>query len=92
MPTTIRLEDAVKRELDRLQGDILADRGERLSHSDLLARLLKFARLHEDEVLGGAPEEPPSRRDIDRLLDRVPDVRARARARDVDAALYGDRP
>lgn len=93
MVTTIRLEDPVKRELDRLQGDLLAERGERLSHSEVVARLVRLARLHEDEILGSAAEAtPPTRAQIDALLARVPDVRVRARARDVDDALYGSRP
>ncbi|HEV8359902.1 MAG TPA: hypothetical protein VGR28_05525 [Candidatus Thermoplasmatota archaeon] len=91
MATTIRVADDVKRELDRFQGDFLAERGERLSHSELLARLLRFARLHEDRVLGGG-RGPPSRDDIDRLLARLPDARTRTRARDAKGALYGRRP
>lgn len=92
MPTTVRVEDDVKRELDRLQGELLADRGERLSHSELLARLLRIARAHERELFEGAPTGRPTRANIDRLLARAPAVNVRARARDVDDALYGSRP
>lgn len=93
MTTTVRVDDTVKRELDRLQGDLLAERGERLSHSEVLARLLRFARADEAGFLGGSTSpRRPTRDDIDRLLAEAPRVKAAARARDVDEALYGRRP
>ncbi|MFA5860491.1 MAG: hypothetical protein WDA16_02225 [Candidatus Thermoplasmatota archaeon] len=93
MPTTVRVEDEVKLSLDKLQGDLLADRGERVSHSELLARLVGFARRREAEFLSeGRAWRPPTRAELDTVLASAPAVRARARARDVDAALYGKRP
>lgn len=93
MPTTVRVEDPVKRELDRLQGELLSGRGERLSHSELLARLLRFVRANEDSFLA-AGDEPhrPSHAEIDRLLASLPDVRTRTDARRYKATLYGERP
>lgn len=92
MPTTVRLEDEVKRELDRLQGELLAERGERISHSELLARLLRFAR-RDDRFFGDeGADTRPSPRDVERLLARVPDVRVRTRVRDLDRDLYSERP
>lgn len=93
MPTTIRLEDTVKRELDRLQGDLLAERGERLSHSEILARLLRFVQDRADDFLGATADPPrPTPAEIDRVLAGAPDIRIQTRARDVDRALYGSRP
>lgn len=93
MPTTVRVEDAVKRELDRFQGELLAERGERLSHSELLAKLLRFVRAHEESFLA-ADAEPhrPSHADIDRLIASLPDVRAKTTARRYKDALYDERP
>lgn len=93
MHTTVRVEDEVKLALDRLQGEFLAERGERLSHSELLARLVSFARRREADFLAeGRAWRSPTRAELDAVLARAPAARTRARARDVDAALYGDRP
>lgn len=93
MSTTVRLEDEVKLQFDRLQGELLAERGERLSHSELLARLVRFARSREAEFLAAADAwRPPTRAQLDALLARAPPVRVRTSARDVDDALYGERP
>lgn len=93
MHTTVRVEDEVKLALDRLQGELLAERGERVSHSELLARLVTFARRREAEFLSeGRAWRPPTRAELDAVLASAPAVRVRARARDADAALYGERP
>ncbi len=92
MPTTIRLADAVKRDLDALQGEFLAERGERLSHSELLARLLRFARANEDRLFADEAEHRPTADDIERLIAGLPTLRVRTDSRDIDKVLYGRRP
>lgn len=92
MPTTVRVTEDVKSQLDRLQGDFLSVRGERLSHSDLLARLLHFARLHADELLEDVDPARPTWAQLEQWLADLPDVRIDVRARDYKEALYGDRP
>ncbi|MHB8586718.1 MAG: hypothetical protein ACYDDF_12905 [Thermoplasmatota archaeon] len=92
MATTIRLEDAVKRDLDRLQADFLKERGERLSHSALLARLLEYARRHEAALLEEDAPATPSRDQMESFFRTLPSVRSPVRARDAKASLYEERP
>lgn len=92
MPTTVRVEDDVKQDLDRLQGLLQAETGERLTHSALLARLLRVARRHREELV-----QDPARK-------RLTAVEMRARlqglgvkgiktdVRKLDEELYGERP
>ena len=92
MHTTVRVADDVKRELDRLQGDFLSTRGERLSHSELLARMLRFVRLHEEQLLESEDTQGPTRAAVDRFFATLPSVSIKGRARDFKDELYGDRP
>lgn len=93
MSPALRVDEQVKAELDRLQGEILAEKGERLSHSEVLARLLHYVRRREDEFLHGADRRGrPSREDVRRWASRLPQVDVAHRAREVDEALYGERP
>lgn len=88
--TTVRVEDDVKRELDRLQGEVLAETGERLSQSQLLARLVRFARAREAAFLGSgdAPWRPPTREEMEAHFRQVEDG-PRTDASRIDEALYG---
>ncbi|MFA5861096.1 MAG: hypothetical protein WDA16_05315 [Candidatus Thermoplasmatota archaeon] len=91
MPTTVRVEDEVKRGLDRLQGLVQAETGERLTHSALLARLLRVARLHEADLY--ASEAPRQRIDlVRRRLDKLAIHGAHTDVRTLDETLYGERP
>lgn len=93
MPTTVRVDEETKRELDQLQGLVQAETGRRISHSDLLRRLLDVARRHERELLGaGAAWRPPSAEHLRRLRTRLRDWGVETDARRVDEALYGGSP
>ncbi|MBI2078919.1 MAG: hypothetical protein HYT80_11215 [Euryarchaeota archaeon] len=92
--TTVRVDDATKRDLDRMQGLIQAETGRRLTHSELLSRLLRVARRHEAELLReGVPDwRPPSADQLDLLLAPARRVRAKSDAAEIDDALYGGSP
>lgn len=93
MATSVRVEEAVKADLDRLQGLVQAETGERLSHSDLLARLLKIARRHEDEMMAEHEDwRPMSAQELDRFLDRLTVTGVATNVRNLDEDLYGERP
>jgi len=88
--TTVRLDGETKRELDRLQGMIQAETGARLTHSQLLARLLRVARRHEADILqeGGLAWQPPSAPQLARTLAKAQSVAVRTDASRVDDELY----
>ncbi len=91
MPTTIRAEDDVKAALDRFQGHLLAETGERLSHSQLLARLLRFAERHEAEFLRVPKDDRRTLtpEELDRILADLTDIDVDVDVTQIDRVLYG---
>lgn len=87
----MRVDDAVKEELVRLQGLVQAETGDRLSQSELLARLLRVAKRHEAELLEEAGERwrPPSGEELDVLFAGVRDWGYETDASKIDEVLYG---
>lgn len=94
MPTTVRVEDDVKREFDRFQGHLQAETGERLSHSELLERLVRFARAHEAGFLEqrGESWRPPTRPEMERHFALVKDWGVETDVTKLDEELYGGSP
>lgn len=92
--TTVRVDNDTKTELDRLQGLIQSETGTRVSHSELLRRLVQVARKHEAELMAaqGMKWRPPSREEIDILLERVQDWDVDSDASKLDEDLYGGSP
>lgn len=88
--TTVRVEQGIKADLDRLQGLFQSETGRRLSHSELLGRLLQLARRHESELMesGAGPWKPPSTQEMKRLLARVRDWGVKTDASKIDEDLY----
>jgi hypothetical protein len=86
--TTVRLDAATKRELDRWQAQFALD-GERLSRSEILARLMRVARRHEKEVLGKGGWRPFTADEREAFLRLPVKTGIRVSARDVDKLLYG---
>lgn len=90
--TTVRVERAVKAELDRLQGLVQAETGDRLSHSELLADLLRFTRRRTADFLKARSEPewaPPTKAELDHLQSYVRDWGVQTDSSKVDEALYG---
>lgn len=90
--SSVRVDGSVKEELDRLQGLVQAETGERVSQSELLRLLLRFARLREAEFLASRSEpawRPPTRADLARLRRRLEPWGEPSDASRVDDVLYG---
>lgn len=89
--SSVRVEEAVKSELDRFQGLVQAETGTRVSQSELLRRLLRFAKRHEADFLneGAAEWRPPTRKELAKLRARVKDWGVESDASKVDDVLYG---
>lgn len=94
MPTSVRVEDDVKVELDRLQGHLQSETGERLTHSELLARLLRVGRRHEAELYAKpVPSRRPTSQQIRRRIAELAIDVGPSDVRDIDEVLYGgERP
>lgn len=88
--TTVRLDHETTQELRRLQARIRAETGARLTHSQLLARLVRVARRHEADFLqeGGLAWQPPSAAQLARTLAKAQSVAVRTDASRVDHELY----
>lgn len=90
MAAHIQVDDEVKAELERLQDLVHSEKGVRLSHSDLLRRLLRFAKRNQATFMEEDLDwEPPSRAALSRFLDALPDHGFEVDARKIDETLYG---
>lgn len=89
--SSVRIEGQVKTELDRLQGLVQSETGERLSQSELLRRLLHFARRHEAAFLREAPTpwRPPTKAELALLRSRLEAWGEPSDASQIDDVLYG---
>jgi hypothetical protein len=90
--TTIRLDASVKRALDEFQGYIQSETGERVSHGELVARLLRFVRRNEATFLASRDESewvPPTVAQLDALLAKTKRVRVKTNVSKLDEELYG---
>ncbi|MGQ0534621.1 MAG: hypothetical protein ACT4PT_00935 [Methanobacteriota archaeon] len=91
--TTIRLDSGTKAELDRLQAMVQLKRGDRLSHAELVAELLKFVRAHESEFVDDAGFKPWTAKQRAALQRLGTDWGGPTSSEDIDEVLYGgDRP
>lgn len=91
--TTVRLDTDTKALLDRLQAELTLKRGEKLSHSDVLAKLLEFVRAREKQFLDEAAWKPLTPVQIERLSKIGFDWGVETSSEDIDEVLYGgDRP
>ena len=91
MSTTMRLEDEVKIELDRFQGLVQHETGERLTQSQLLHRLLRFAQQREAEFFNADEDawRPPTRGEMEMLFSKA-GYFGPTDASKIDQALYGE--
>ena len=91
MATTIRVEEDVKKELDKVLGLVQSETGERLSQGQLLARLLRFARQNEGRFLAAdQPWRPWTRAQLAERLASQQDWGVETDSSDIDDVLYGD--
>ena len=80
------MAEADKARLDRLQAEIVARTGRRLSQQDLLSRLVDLGREQLDRVADIAA--PPDPRALDRLMRLPVKSGKHTRADKVDAEIY----
>lgn len=92
MPTTVRVDEVVKDQLDRLQGLVQAETGERLTHSALLARLLRVARMHEGDLYANELRPSQTKEEIRARLARLAVRVGPTDVRELDDVLYGEHP
>jgi hypothetical protein len=88
MSSTVRMDEADKERLRRLQEAWERLRGERPSQKELLARGLAFLEEHQDAFLAEAAWTPLDDDEIDAIEDRARGMGAWS-ARDHDDVLYG---
>ena len=89
MSTTVRVDDDVKAELDRLQGLVQMETGQRLSQSELLARLVRYAHRRPEIVLDESkPWTPPTIEQLARLFEKVRDWGVETDVSKIDEVLY----
>lgn len=85
--TSVKMREADKERLDRLQAEVTARMGAKVSQQDLLADLLDLAERRLDEL---APKPKRAAKGAIRRLLALPlDAGVTSREEDVDAALYG---
>ncbi|MHB8586543.1 MAG: hypothetical protein ACYDDF_12015 [Thermoplasmatota archaeon] len=95
MGTTIRVEDSVKADFDRLQGMVQMETGQKLSHSELLARLIRSARRHPSNLMDSDDSMGPrwSAKDWQAFERSLPDWGVQIDVSKIDEVLYGgDKP
>lgn len=89
MATSIKVREADKDRLDRLQAEITSRLGSKISQQDLLADLIDLAERRIDEL---APKPVEARKNALRRLFALPtDAGIASSEADVDEALYGGR-
>lgn len=86
--TTVRLDQATKRELDRWQAQFALE-GQKLSRTEILARLMRTARRHEREVLGKGGWRPFTPEEQEAFLRLPVRTGIKVSAKDLDKLLYG---
>ncbi|HKZ60197.1 MAG TPA: hypothetical protein VJ547_10185 [Candidatus Thermoplasmatota archaeon] len=91
MATSIKIRDEDKRLLDRLQGEIMARRGRRVSQQDLVAWLLSLGDAHVDEF-ADHEDRPMTEREIATMLRLAVHTGIRTREEEIDRLLYGEGP
>ena len=86
--TSIKVRDADKRRLDRLQGELMARRGRKVSQQELIAMLLDLGESLKERFFEDA-ERPMTAREITAMHRLIVDTGNPSREEDIDRDLYG---
>lgn len=89
MATSVKMREADKARLDRLQAEITARTGRKVSQQDLLARLVALGEREKDRVI--SEQKPPTKAQMARLMALPMDMGIRTREEDIDKILYGEK-
>lgn len=91
--TTVRVGRDVKRRLDKLQRALQTRSGRKVSHSELLDRLARYADRNQADFFESGEDvwKPPGRAALDRILAEVGNWGvATDAANEIDDVVYGD--
>ncbi len=86
MATSVKMREEDKRRLDRLQGELQALRGRRVSQQDLLSWLLTMAE-GQKELLGDDAARPMTKNEIAAMLRLCVSTGVKTREEDIDEDL-----
>ena len=89
MATSVKMADQDKRRLDRLQGELMARRGRRVSQQALLSLLLDIAEGARERLLGD-PAEPMTDREIAAMGRLSVATGVRTREEEIDGVVTGE--
>ena len=89
MATSVKMRDEDKRRLDRLQGEVVARGGRRISQQDLLARLLDIAESEKERLLQDT-SPPMTKREIAVMRRLCVHTGIATREEDIDRIVAGE--
>jgi predicted transcriptional regulator len=88
--STIRIRDADKDRLDRLQAEVTARTGRKISQQELLERLIMMGERQKEALM--AADEGATEAQLERLLALPLRTGVPTREEDIDEVLYGAGP
>lgn len=89
MSTSIKIREEDKRRLDRLQGEFVARRGQRLSQQALVTKLLDLGEEQKERLLADAAR-PATAKELRRLFALPVDTGVPSREEDIDRDIVGE--
>jgi len=89
MATSLKIRDQDKKRLDRLQGELMARRGRRLSQQELVSWLLNLGESHKERLLDDA-ERPLTKRELAALDRLCVKTGVRTREEEIDRAIAAE--
>jgi len=90
--TSIKVSEASKELLDRIQAKITLTKGKKISLNDLIDALIRVSLDHEEELLERTTgEAPPEGDELESLLRLSTDWGVETRADEIDEHLYATR-
>ena len=91
MSTSIKVDNQVKKEIDRLQARIIIQQGMKLSQQELLKRVLSFVKKREDEFIRDILEwSPISDHDWKEVKYIISDFGNLTGESTIDEEIYGE--
>jgi hypothetical protein len=86
---SIKIRDADKRRLDRLQGEVMVRRGRKVSQQELLSMLLDLGYTFKDRLLAD-DARPMTTKEIEALHRLIVDTRRPSREEDIDMDVMSE--
>ena len=90
MSTSVKIAEADKEKLEKLQALVTLKLGEKMTQQELLARLIQDALTKGDEFVESVkPNVPMSDEEFRRVLSLAEDWGVETRSEEIDQVLYG---